>query len=414
AISTGRGIPGVAIGLKDLYKLGNNDSREVFHHSRPDDVAAIVYTSGRSGNPRGVVYRQKHFSAQVDAFREGFEINHGEVSFSANPMFSILDAALGLTTVIARVDPSSPDERAMKRMLDAVEQYRVNNIFLPPSILEALSFYVEKNDIKLPIVRRIITFGASPRLEVLARLEKALHDEARIRVPYGSAECFPVSVVTNHEVDRTLVEMMECGEGVCVGKLVDPNEVKIVAPSEHPFGSLDEVTELPPGMPGEILVSSPACTDSYWRNEEAGQFTKIPDDDGRLWHRMGDIGSLDGMDRLWFCGPISQRIDTGEEVLYPDQAEGIFNQHPDALRTALVGVGEPGKQLPVLCVELRHKLRPADVERVHFDLLQLAQSFSLTRSVRTVMFHPGFPLDPRNPSAIRRDVLARWAARKTD
>ncbi len=413
-VSTGRGIPRVAISLKDVRSLGQAERKEVFHNSRPDDVAAILYTSGRSGKPRGAVYRQKHLSAQVDAFRDGFGIMKDEISLSASPLSNLLDTALGLTTVIAKVNPGKPGEGALKRMLQAVEQFRVNNIILSPSMLEALSLYAETNEVKLPIVRRIITFGSSPRLEIIARLENALHDEARILVAYGSAECFPVSVVTNHEVDRTLVEMMECGEGVCVGRPVSPNEIKIVAPSEHPFGNLDQVTELPPGMPGEILVWSPACTDSYWRDEEAGLLAMVPDNEGRQWHRMRDIGSLDGLGRLWFCGRVCQSINTGEETLYPDQAEAIFNQHPDALRTALVGVGEPGNQLPVLCVELRHKLRPADVERVHFDLLQLAQSFSLTRSVRTVMFHPGFPLDPRNPSEFRRDALARWAARKAD
>jgi acyl-CoA synthetase (AMP-forming)/AMP-acid ligase II len=412
ALSTGRGVPGVAIGIKALYKLGMSDTREMFHHSKPDDLAAILYTSGRDGEPKGVVYRHRHLSAQVDLFKEAFDINPGEVSLPTSPMFGILDPALGLTTVIAKVNPNRPTQAAAKRLLDAVEKFRVNNIFLSPSMLETLSRHIEKNGIRLPIIRRLITFGASPRLEIIARLEKALHDEARIHAPYGSAECFPVSSVTNHEVDSTLEDMMESGEGVCLGRPVEPNEVKIIAPSDSGFRNLEEVTELPPGMPGEIIVCGPSCTDSYWRRDDETERSRIPDGSGRLWHRMGDVASIDGLGRLWFCGQMSQRVETGEETLYADQAEAIFNQHPDVLHTALVGVGDTGRQMPVLCAQLRHKLRPADVERVQFDLLQLAQSYSLTRSVRTVMFHPGFPLDPRNPAVIRRDALSRWAARK--
>lgn len=410
AISTGRGIPGSAIGLKALHELGKQERREVFHHSKPDDLAAILFTSGRGGDPRGVCYRHRHFSAQVDLFTQAFDIEPGEVSLATSPMLGLLDPALGVTTVIAKLDPNRPTQSGIKRMLDAVERFRVNNIFLSPSMLGLFARHVESNGIRLPILRRLITFGASPRLEVIARLEKALHDEARIHAPYGSTECFPVSSVTNHEVDSTLEEMMENGEGVCVGRPVDPNEVKIVALEDHDWHNIDEATELPPGMPGEIFVSGPACTDSYWQRDEQTAIANIPDKDGRLWHRMGDVGSVDGLGRLWFCGRMSQRIETGEETLYPDQAEAVFNQHPDLAQSALVGVGEAGKQMPVLCAVLRHKLRPADVERVHFDLLQLAQSFSLTRSVRTVMFHPGFPVDPRNPAVIRRDSLSRWAA----
>jgi acyl-coenzyme A synthetase/AMP-(fatty) acid ligase len=139
---------------------------------------------------------------------------------------------------------------------------------------------------------------------------------------------------------------------------------------------------------------------------------RIPDGMSGSWHRMGDAGILDGQGRLWFCGRVSQRIETGQETLFTEQAEAIFNQHPDAARTALVGVGPPGRQIPVLCVETRGKLPPVERERVHFDLLQLAQAYALTRSVRTVLFHPDFPLDSRHNAKIGREELARWATRQ--
>jgi len=412
AVSTGKGIPGIAIGIKNLYKLGMGDSREVFNLSRPEDVAAIMFTAGNDGAPKGVVYRHKHFAAQAELYKDAFDIDSGEVSLATDPLFGIMDAALGLTTVIARIDSNRPKQGDVRRLLEAVEQFRVTNVFLSPSMLEAMSIYVEQDETKLPLVRRLVTTGASPRLEIIARLEKSLHDETRIHAPYGSVECFPVCDVTNHQVDSTLEDMMESGEGVCVGRPVEPNEVKIIAPSDNAYRSMDEVTEIPPGMPGEIIVSGPACTDSYWNDEDEAAQTKIPGENGRLWHRMGDVGSIDGMGRLWYCGRMSQRIRTDEGTLYADQGEAVFNQHPDVRHTALVGVGDSGRQVPVLCAQLRHKLRPADVERVHFDLLQLAQSYSLTRSVRTVIFHPGFPMDVRNPAIIRRDTLSKWAARR--
>lgn len=412
AVSSGKGLPGIAIGLKALHKLGMADTREIFNHSRPDDPAAILFSSGRGGRPRGVVYRHRHFSAQVDLFGEAFDITPGEISLPTHPLFGILDAALGLTTVIAKVDPYRASPGDVRRLLGAVEKFNVNNLFVSPAMLEALSFFVERDGTRLPIIRRLITFGASPRLEIIARLEKALHDEAFIHAPYGSAECFPVSDATNHQIDSTLEDMMESGEGVCVGRPVAPNRVKIIAPSEHAFSDIGEVTELPPGMPGEIIVSGPSCTDRYWRDGEEDAKSKIPDPSGVLWHRMGDVGSIDGMGRLWYCGRMSQRVDTGQEVLFADQAEAVFNQHPDVKRTALVGVGEPGRQEAALCVELRQKLSPANNERVHFDLLQLAQTFSLTRCVRTVLFHPGFPVDSRNPAVVRREVLSKWASTK--
>ena len=132
-----------------------------------------------------------------------------------------------------------------------------------------------------------------------------------------------------------------------------------------------------------------------------------------MWQRMGVAGAMVGAGALWYCGRLSERIETGQETLFPDQAEAVFNQHPDVRHTALVGVGEPGRQMPVLCVELRHKLKPVDVERVHYDLLQLAQAYTLTRSMHTVLFHSGFPVDGRHNAKISREALSLWAARKT-
>jgi acyl-CoA synthetase (AMP-forming)/AMP-acid ligase II len=109
---------------------------------------------------------------------------------------------------------------------------------------------------------------------------------------------------------------------------------------------------------------------------------------------------------------VAQRVDTGQETLFPEQCEAIFNQHPDLARSALVGVGPRGRQIPVLCIQLRGKLSPVDTERVHFDLLQLAQAHAITRSIRTVLFHPGMPVDAGRGSSIRRQELAEWAAEK--
>jgi acyl-CoA synthetase (AMP-forming)/AMP-acid ligase II len=140
--------------------------------------------------------------------------------------------------------------------------------------------------------------------------------------------------------------------------------------------------------------------------------SKFTDEHGRTWHRMGDVGIMDETNRLWYCGRVSQRVETGQETLFADQCEAVFNQHPDLLRSALVGVGTKGRQTPVLCIEVKGKLSPVDTERVHFDLLQLAQAHAITRSIRTVLFHPEFPVDIRHNSKIGREKLAEWAAKK--
>ena len=400
------------INLKKLRELGTRTSGQMLHATQPDDLAAILFTSGSTGPPKGVVYRHRHFNAQVELLRNAFDIKAGEVSLPTFPPFALFDPALGMTTVVPLMDPTRPADANPSQLVDTVNRFKVTNIFGSPALLDTLSRHCEGNGIRLESVTRVISAGAAVPLATIRRMEKALYRDAEIHTPYGATECLPVSSISGRQLDNKLVDMIESGDGVCVGRPIEPNEVRIIRISDMPIADISETTEMPLGMPGEIVVSGPSCTDAYWQRDADTEMAKFRDERGRTWHRMGDVGIMDGMGRLWFCGRVSQRVETGKEILFADQCEAIFNQHPDLRRSALVGVGTKGRQIPVLCIETQGKLSPVDAERIHYDLLQLAQAHELTRSIRTVLFHPGFPVDIRHNSKIRREELAEWASGK--
>jgi acyl-CoA synthetase (AMP-forming)/AMP-acid ligase II len=400
------------INLKKLREMGDLSGGEVMHPAKPDDMAAILFTSGSTGAPKGVVYRHRHFNAQVDMLRNAFGIKTGEVSLPTFPPFALFDPALGITTVVPDMDPTRPAEADPKKLVDAIGRFGVTNIFGSPALLDTLSSYCVDNGVRLESVTRVISAGAAVPVSTIRRMQRSLYRDAEIHTPYGATECLPVSSISAAQIDDKLVDRIESGDGVCVGRPLEPNQVRIIRISEMAFNDSSETTDMPFGMPGEIVVSGPTCTDAYWQRDAETAMAKFGDQDGRTWHRMGDVGIIDGLGRLWYCGRVSQRVETGEETLFADQCEAIFNQHPDLRRSALVGVGPKGRQMPVLCIEVRNKLSPVDTERVHFDLLQLAQAHTITRSVRTVLFHPGFPVDIRHNSKIRREELAEWAAQK--
>ena len=400
------------INLKKLKEMGDLSSGEAMHPARPDDMAAILFTSGSTGAPKGVVYRHRHFNAQVDMLRTAFGIKPGEVSLPTFPPFALFDPALGMTTVVPEMDPTRPAEADPKKLVDAIDHFGVTNIFGSPALLDTLSSYCVDNGVRLESVTRVISAGAAVPVSTIRRMQRSLYRDAEIHTPYGATECLPVSSISASQIDDKLVDRIESGDGVCVGRPLEPNQVRIIKISEMAFNDLSETTDMPFGMPGEIIVSGPTCTDAYWQRDADTAMAKLGDQDGRTWHRMGDVGIIDGFGRLWYCGRVSQRVDTGEQTLFADQCEAIFNQHPDLRRSALVGVGPKGRQTPVLCIEVRSKLSPVDSERVHFDLLQLAQAHAITRSIRTVLFHPGFPVDIRHNSKIRREELAEWASQK--
>lgn len=403
------GIGGLS--LRALRRLGAG-SGAMLHASQPDDMAAILFTSGSTGVPKGVVYRHRHFTAQVEMLRETFAIEPGEVSLQTFPPFALFDPALGMTTVVPDMDPTRPATADPERLIAAIDTFQATSVFGSPALLDTLSRHAESAGKRLWSIRRVISAGAAVPLRLVRRLEGILANDALIHTPYGATECLPVTNVTHREQDARIESLTESGEGILVGRPVAGNEVRVIRLSDNAIDHIDDTTPLPPGMPGEIIVRGPSCTDAYWAREADTRMAKIPDGLGGFWHRMGDAGILDGQGRLWFCGRVSQRVETGKETLFAEQAEAIFNQHPDAARTALVGVGPPGRQIPVLCVETRDKLTPVERERLHYDLLQLAQAHALTRSIRTVLFHPGLPVDIRHNAKIGREELARWAAQR--
>jgi acyl-CoA synthetase (AMP-forming)/AMP-acid ligase II len=398
------------INLKKLKKLGEASASEAEHAVKPDDMAAILFTSGSTGVPKGVVYRHRHFNAQVEMLKNAFDIAPGEVSLPTFPPFALFDPALGMTTIVPDMDPTRPADADPEKLIQAIDRFKVTNIFGSPALLDTLSRHCVDKGIRMESVTRVISAGAAVPVRTIRRMQKSLYQDAEIHTPYGATECLPVASISASQIDDKMIDMIESGDGVCVGRPVEPNEVRIIKISEMAFNDISETTEMPLGMPGEIIVTGPTCTDSYWNREADTLMAKFTDEHGRNWHRMGDIGIMDGQGRLWYCGRVSQRVETGQETLFADQCEAIFNQHPDLVRSAVVGAGARGRQTPVLCIEVKGKLSPVDTERVHFDLLQLAQAHSITRSIRTVLFHPGFPVDIRHNSKIGREELAEWAA----
>ncbi len=244
----------------------------------------------------------------------------------------------------------------------------------------------------------------------IRRLQKALSAEAEIFTPYGATECLPVASVSGTELNGEVERRTADGEGTCIGRPVSPNNIKIIPVTDTALESFSQTVELPIGITGEIVVHGPTSTDMYWDRDEQTRLAKIQDAENRTWHRMGDAGYFDEQGRLWYCGRKSQRVVNAESTLFADQIEAIFNVHPEVARTALVGIGHPGYQEPVLCVELLNKCSKHRKERIRVDLMQIGHNNVATKSIKQILFHKSFPVDIRHNAKIGREKLATWAA----
>ena len=377
----------------------------------PDDMAALLFTSGSTGLPKGVVYRHRHFIAQIDMLRTAFGVEAGGVDLPTFPPFALFDPALGLTSIIPDMDPTRPAQADPRKLIDAIERFGVDQLFGSPALVAVLA----RHGARLPGIRRVTSAGAPVPPDVVAKMRALLPDDARLWTPYGATECLPVAVIEGRELQSTR-EDTERGAGTCVGRPVPPNLVRVIGISDDALPEWNDHLELAPGALGEITVIGPSTTDEYFRRPEATALAKIrerlADGSERIVHRMGDLGWFDGQGRLWFCGRKSDRVLTDIGALYTEQVEPVFNVHPDVRRTALVGVGEKGHQRPVLCVELQPAVKKDAHARILAELEKLGQGFVHTGRIESFLVHRKFPVDIRHNAKIGREQLARWAARQ--
>jgi len=402
------------LNTKQLCKLGQKTSGTVLADTQPDEMAALLFTSGSTGIPKGVVYRHRHFISQVEMLQSAFDIQPGEVDLPTFPPFALFDPAMGMTTVVPFMDPTRPAKADPRLLVQTINRFNVTNIFGSPALLNVLGRYTESEHIRLPSVRRVISAGAAMPIATIRRLQKTLPSDAEVFTPYGATECLPVASVSGTELNAEVEQRTASGEGTCIGRPVAPNQVKIIPVKDSILETFADTVELPVGITGEIVVHGPSSTDSYWGREEQTQLAKITDAEGRIWHRMGDAGYFDTEGRLWYCGRKSQRVVNEHDTLFADQIEAIFNIHPEVARTALVGIGTAGRQTPVLCVEPLNKPGRHRRERIRIDLLQLGRNHAATKSIKQILFHKSFPVDIRHNAKIGREKLSLWAAEKLE
>ena len=127
---------------------------------------------------------------------------------------------------------------------------------------------------------------------------------------------------------------------------------------------------------------------------------------------MGDVGYFDTGGRLWFCGRRAHRVVSPDQTRFSIPCEGVFNAHPKVFRTALTGVPQNGTINPVLCVELEAGVPSEAQDSVREELLALGAAHAHTRAIKTILFHPAFPVDVRHNAKIFREKLGAWAAEK--
>ena len=404
--------------LKQLKQLGTNNNKRPFVDTEAEDVAAILFTSGSTGTPKGVIYTHANFSAQVNALKNLYDIQAGEIDLSTFPLFALFGPAMGMSSIVPDMDFTRPGSVSPETIFSAIEKYKTTTMFGSPALLNRVGRYGEQHHKKLPSMKRVLSAGAPVPANVMKRFADMLNDDAQIFTPYGATESLPVSSIGSNEILSSTCYETEKGKGVCVGHPVDNIELKIINITDEPIKNWQNNLVLEHNVIGEIAVKGPQVTKSYYSRQQETELAKInnPSDGSNsnkdFYHRMGDTGYLDEQGRLWFCGRMTHRVVTNNETLFTIPCEGIFNTHTKVFRTALVGININNKTIPVICVELEDEFKSDDRKLITAELLNIGAQFEQTKSIQSILFHSAFPVDIRHNAKIGREKLAVWAQKE--
>lgn len=401
--------------------FGPDIAREADHDYGPypayraakDDLAAIIFTTGSTGPPKGVRYEHSIFQAQLRLIRDYYGIAPGQVDQPAFPLFALFSTALGATAVIPDMDPTRPAQVDPQRFVGSIEKYGVSYSFGSPAIWNVISKYCTRKDRRLKTLNKVLMAGAPVSGTLISRMQEVLPAEASIHTPYGATESLPIVSIEGREITEKTWGYTRQGKGTCVGRPLPGIDIAILPVTDTAIASLHQEEFLPPGIIGEIIVRGDVVTRGYENNEEENSMAKISDGD-TFWHRMGDVGYLDELGRLWFCGRRAHRVvvkyDNRTETLFTIPCEAIFNTHPDVYRSALVGVMGPAHQVvPVMVVEPEKESTRTSSQLIE-EMRRLGGNEPLTALIQHYLVHPDFPVDIRHNAKIFREKLSVWAA----
>lgn len=368
--------------------------------ARPEGgPAAVVFTSGSTGPPKGVEHTDEGLLSQARLIRDLYGQGPGDVSLATFPPFALYGPALGMTTVVPRMDPTRPAKVVPSRIVDAVHRTGATVMFGSPALLDRLARGVGEGT-RMPSVRQVISAGAPVPRDTQARVLALLGPGAQVHTPYGATEALPVATIGSDE----LLDLPD--DGICVGRPVPGVDVALMRVVDGPVASLTPDLHVRPGEVGEVVVAGPIVSPAYADRPEATVRAKLRWG-SRLAHRMGDLAHADAEGRLWFAGRVTHVVHTSVGPLYSVPCEEVLNRHPAVRRCALVGVGPEGARTPVMVVEMLAPSRLTDT--VAGELRVLAAADPRTRTITTLLSHPDLPVDPRHNSKIDREALGRWA-----
>jgi acyl-CoA synthetase (AMP-forming)/AMP-acid ligase II len=351
-----------------------------------EDVAALPYSSGTTGTPKGVMLTHRQIATNLAQLQPAVAAGPGDRILAVLPLFHIYGLTalmnaplrLGATVVVLpRFD--------LEQFLAAIQNHRITGLYVAPPIVLALAKHPLVADYDLSSLKYIISAAAPLDAKLAAACSRRL-GLPPVGQAYGMTELSPGTHVV------PLDAMADAPPGT-VGKLIAGTEMRIV--------SLDDPDrDLGPGESGEILIRGPQVMKGYLGRPDAT--AAMIDQDG--WLHTGDVGHVDADSWLFVVDRVKELIKYKGFQVAPAELEALLLTHPGIADAAVVGAhDDDGNEVPHAHVVRR---APAEGPTEGEVMMYVAERVAPYKRVRRVTFIDAVPR-AASGKILRRELRGR-------
>ncbi|MFF0499892.1 AMP-binding protein [Nocardia aobensis] len=320
-------VPPDAGSWSDLVRRGLDSCEEEAALTRldtvgPDDISDIMFTSGTTGLPKGVVLTHGQSLRAFGWYASVLTFRFGDRYPIIPPFFHSFGYKAGwMACLLHGVTIYPVAVFDAESFVQLAERERISILMGPPAVFHDLLGLTRSRNVRLPELRVVMISAAA----VPPALFRRVRDELDVPVmasSYGQTECTALATTTHPGTD-TLDDI-----ATTVGRAALDVEIRVVDTSGTP---------LPPGLAGEVLIRGYTVMRGYWNDPDAT--AEVVDADG--WLHTGDIGVLDDRGLLRIVDRKKDMYIAGGFNVYPAEVENILSTYPAISEIAVVGVPDP-------------------------------------------------------------------------
>jgi acyl-CoA synthetase (AMP-forming)/AMP-acid ligase II len=304
--------------LAEGGRVAESEARRRADAVAPDDLCDVLFTSGTTGRPKGVMTSHVQNLRGFEAWTDVIGLRAGDRYLIVNPFFHAFGYKAGWLACLMRGATALPHAVFdVPAILARVAAERVSVLPGPPAIYQSILMDPRRGDYDLSCLRLAVTGAAAVPVELVRRMRSELGFETVV-TGYGLTEASGIVTMCRHDDDAETIATTS-------GRAIPGTQV-IVADAQG--------RELPRGEPGEILVRGYNVMRGYFEDPEATASAI----DAAGWLHTGDVGTMDARGYVRITDRLKDMFINGGFNCYPAEIEGMLFAHPEIAQVAVIGI----------------------------------------------------------------------------